>query len=145
MALMVTTKKNVLKHHINGKHLGLGYLNVVPSLSIQIHLFKLHEGSHGNITHNISTNVWWSTLWVQKPQWRSCAETHNNPSLLKIDLFRFPHMKKIDALKRCLASHRGYVNKQMTRQSHWCLFNLPGHTLANLKITTLKQVRKNGY
>ena len=39
--------------------------------------------------------------------------------------------------------HRGYVNNQVVSVSTGEHFNLPGHSLANMKITIIEQVKKN--
>ena len=46
-------------------------------------------------------------------------------------------------LKFRLSDHRGYIyNKDRTKAT--CLhFNLPGHSLADLSITVIEQVKKN--
>ena len=44
-------------------------------------------------------------------------------------------------LKHRLADHCGYVRNKMTHISTGAHFNTPGHTLANLKITILEQVK----
>ena len=46
-------------------------------------------------------------------------------------------------VKHRLAEHRGYVNNQVSSVSTGEHFNLPGHSLANVKITILEQVKKN--
>ena len=46
-------------------------------------------------------------------------------------------------LKFRLADHRGYVVNQDTTYATGLHFNLPGHTLADLSITVVEQVRKN--
>jgi hypothetical protein len=46
-------------------------------------------------------------------------------------------------LKFRLAEHRGYVLNQHTNQATGHHFNLPGHSLSDLEITAIEQVRKN--
>ena len=46
-------------------------------------------------------------------------------------------------LKSRLAEHRGYVTSQNTSTATGRHYNSPGHTLADLSITVLEQVRKN--
>ena len=46
-------------------------------------------------------------------------------------------------LKFCLADHRGYVVNQDTTTATGLHFNLPGHSLADLSVTPIEQVRKN--
>ena len=46
-------------------------------------------------------------------------------------------------LKFRIAEHRGYVNNRIESQATGSHFNLPGHSLANLKITILEQVKIN--
>ena len=46
-------------------------------------------------------------------------------------------------LKSRLAEHRGYVTSQDTSTATGRHYNSPGHTLADLSITVLEQVRKN--
>ena len=46
-------------------------------------------------------------------------------------------------LKFRLADHRGYVVNQATSQASGLHFNLPGHSLADLSITAIEQVKKN--
>ena len=45
-------------------------------------------------------------------------------------------------LKFRLADHRGYVNNNVTSQATGAHFNRPGHSLANMKILILEQVKK---
>ena len=45
-------------------------------------------------------------------------------------------------LRHRLADHRGYVTSKVTSKSTGAHFNLPGHSLANMKITILEQVKK---
>ena len=42
-------------------------------------------------------------------------------------------------LKARLSDHRGYINQQTGDH-----FNLPGHSLANMKVPILEAVKKNG-
>ena len=42
-------------------------------------------------------------------------------------------------LKHRLADHRGYMNNQVVSKATGEHFNLPGHSLANLKVTILEQ------
>ena len=46
-------------------------------------------------------------------------------------------------LKFRLADHRGYVVNQETTTATGRHFNLPGHSLADLSISIVEQVRKN--
>ena len=46
-------------------------------------------------------------------------------------------------MKHRLAEHIGYINNQVSSVSTGEHFNLPGHSLANIKITILEQVKKN--
>ena len=46
-------------------------------------------------------------------------------------------------LKFRLADHRGYVLNKQTNQATGHHFNLPGHSLSDLQITAIEQVRKN--
>ena len=46
-------------------------------------------------------------------------------------------------LKFRLADHRGYVVNQDTTTATGLHFNLPGHSLADLSVTPIEQVRKN--
>ena len=46
-------------------------------------------------------------------------------------------------LKFRLADHRGYIVNKDTTTATGHHFNLPGHNLADLSITVVKQVRKN--
>ena len=46
-------------------------------------------------------------------------------------------------MKHRLAEHRGYVNNQVLSVSTGEHFNLPGHSLANIKVTIIEQVKKN--
>ena len=46
-------------------------------------------------------------------------------------------------LKFRLADHRGYVVNQDTSQATGLHFNLPGHSLADLSITAIEQVKTN--
>ena len=47
------------------------------------------------------------------------------------------------ALKFRLAEHRGYISNKVLSQPTGAHFNLPGHSLANLNITILEQVKQN--
>ena len=42
-----------------------------------------------------------------------------------------------------IADHRGYINNQVTSKATGAHFNLPGHSLADMKFTILEQVRYN--
>ena len=46
-------------------------------------------------------------------------------------------------LKYRLFEHRDYVTNNVTSQATGAHFNLPGHSLANMKIGILEQVKKN--
>ena len=46
-------------------------------------------------------------------------------------------------LKNRLSDHRGYITNQVLNVSTGDHFNLPGHSLANVQITILEQVKKN--
>ena len=46
-------------------------------------------------------------------------------------------------LRSRLAEHRGYVKNKQTDKATGKHFNLPGHTVANLKISVIEQVRYN--
>lgn len=46
-------------------------------------------------------------------------------------------------LKFRLADHRGYVTNKVTHKATGAHFNLPGHSLADLKITVIEQIKKN--
>ena len=46
-------------------------------------------------------------------------------------------------LKNRLAEHRGYITNQVVSRSTGAHFNLPGHSLANLTVTILKQTRSS--
>ena len=46
-------------------------------------------------------------------------------------------------IRNCLSEHRGYVNNQLVSVSTGEHFNLPGHSLANMKITIIEPVKKN--
>ena len=43
--------------------------------------------------------------------------------------------------KFCLDEHRGYINSKDESQPIGLHFNLPGHTLANMKATIIEQVK----
>ena len=45
-------------------------------------------------------------------------------------------------LKDRLADHRGYVTSQVVTQPTGAHFNLPGHSVADLRVTILEQVKK---
>ena len=45
-------------------------------------------------------------------------------------------------LKYRLAEHRGYVTNNVTSQATGAHFNLPGHSLANMNVVVLEQVKK---
>ena len=45
-------------------------------------------------------------------------------------------------LRSRLAEHRGYVTSQVTDQATGAHFNLPGHTVANMKATVIEMVKK---
>jgi len=40
-----------------------------------------------------------------------------------------------------LADHRGYITNKIESKATWAHFNLPGHSLANMKATILEQVK----
>ena len=46
-------------------------------------------------------------------------------------------------LKFRLAEHRGYINNKVESQASGSHFNQPGHSLADLKVTILEQVKIN--
>ena len=46
-------------------------------------------------------------------------------------------------MKHWLAEHRGYVNNQVLSVSTGEHFNMPGHSLANIKVTLLEPVKPN--
>ena len=46
-------------------------------------------------------------------------------------------------LKYRLADHRGYIINQVVSKATGAHFNLPGHSLAHLKITILEQIRNS--
>ena len=46
-------------------------------------------------------------------------------------------------MKHRLSEHWGYVYNQVKSVATGEHFNLPGHSLANIKITILEQVKKN--
>ena len=46
-------------------------------------------------------------------------------------------------LRPRLAEHRGYVTKKHIDKATGEHFNLPGHTVANMKISVIEQVRYN--
>ena len=45
-------------------------------------------------------------------------------------------------LKNRFSDHKGYITNQVLNVSTGDNFNLPGHSLANVKITVLEQVKK---
>ena len=51
------------------------------------------------------------------------------------------HTKRI--IKFRIADHRGYITNQVISRATGAHFNLPGHSLADLKFTILEQVRYN--
>ncbi len=46
------------------------------------------------------------------------------------------------SLKYRLAEHRGYIANKVESKATGAHFNQPGHSLANLKVTIIEQVRK---
>ena len=46
-------------------------------------------------------------------------------------------------LKARLADHRGYVANHDTTKTTGAHFTLPGHSLSNMKVTILEQVKKD--
>lgn len=46
-------------------------------------------------------------------------------------------------LKARLSDHRGYINQQIVSVTTGDHFNLPGHSLANMKVSILEAVKKN--
>ena len=46
-------------------------------------------------------------------------------------------------LKFRIAEHRSYINNQVTSKATGAHFNLPGHSLADMKFTVLEQVKYN--
>ena len=51
------------------------------------------------------------------------------------------HTKRIIEFR--IADHRGYITNQVISRATGAHFNLPGHSLADLKFTILEQVRYN--
>ena len=45
-------------------------------------------------------------------------------------------------MKARLSDHRGYINNQVIGATTGDHFNLPGHSLVNMKFTILEQVKK---
>ena len=43
-------------------------------------------------------------------------------------------------LKKRISDHRGHISKQVSRKATWANWNLPGHSLADLRVTVLKQI-----
>ena len=48
-------------------------------------------------------------------------------------------------LKARLSDHRGYINQQVVSVTNGDHYNLPGHNLTNLKVSTLEVVKKKEY
>ena len=48
-------------------------------------------------------------------------------------------------LKARLSDHRGYINQQVFSVTTGDHINIPGHSLANLKVSILEAVKKNYY
>ena len=46
-------------------------------------------------------------------------------------------------LQTRLMEHRGYISKNDTSKATGEHFNLPGHSLSDLTVTTLEQVKNN--
>ena len=46
-------------------------------------------------------------------------------------------------LKHRIADHRGYIFNQVTSKATGAHWNLPGHSLAQMKFTVLEQVKYN--
>ena len=46
-------------------------------------------------------------------------------------------------LKFRISDHRGYISNQVTSRATGAHFNLPGHSLADMKFTVLEQVKYN--
>ena len=44
-------------------------------------------------------------------------------------------------MKHCIADHRGYITSQVTSKATGAHWNLPGHSLAQMKFTVLEQVK----
>ena len=45
-------------------------------------------------------------------------------------------------LRYRLAEHRGYIQNKQTEKATGAHFTLPGHSVANLRITVIEQVKK---
>ena len=45
-------------------------------------------------------------------------------------------------LKFRLAGHRGYITNKVTSKATGAQFNLPGHSLANMKISVIEQPKQ---
>ena len=50
-----------------------------------------------------------------------------------------------DILEKRMAKHGGYVQNKNLEQATGAHFNLPGHSVANMKMTVSEQVKKQGY
>ena len=46
-------------------------------------------------------------------------------------------------LRAQLSDHRGYISNQVIRATRGVHFNLPGHSLTNLKVMILEKVKKH--
>ena len=64
-----------------------------------------------------------------------------NPKKLLIGLLQIGSTGR--ELKHRLADHRGYIQNQVTSRATGAHWNLPGHSLADLRVSVLEQCKKN--
>ena len=70
------------------------------------------------------------------------CESYNLVYMLQCQKFEKNYIgSTIRQLKHRVAEHRGYISNQVTSRATGAHWNLPGHSLAHLKITVLEQSR----
>ena len=93
----------------------------------------------------VHNTLWHKTTWKLNRKF-SC-QNYNIIYLISCDKERCIENKYIGetgrSLKTRLADHCGYVRNHHTDQATGAHFNQPGHSLANMKITILEQVKTN--
>ena len=73
---------------------------------------------------------------------RITCESYNLVHMLQCQKFGNNYIgSTIRQLKHRVAEHRGYIYNQVTSRATGAHWNLPGHSLAHLKITVLEQSR----
>ena len=74
------------------------------------------------------------------------CDTYNCVYLIECDKCRQKYIGETGRLmKHRFSEHRGYVNNQVKSVATAEHFNLPGHSLANMTMTILEQVKKKNH